>query len=229
MPLGLVTLVGLRDVLRKRNLYDTSDEPAVNLPAVAPATPGVRTTRTVDGTYNDLDEPRMGMAGFRFGRDVPIDRTYADPPSEFMQPSPREVSRALLTRDQLIPATSANALVATWLQFMIRDWFSHGTSPTDIPGTCRSPTTTRGRPGRCGHADPGRPDRPARGASPADPRQHHDPLVGRVPDLRTTARPSSSSGPARTASCDWTDGLPPFPMIRPTIRPWYRGSGSASG
>ena len=133
VPLGLVTLVGLRDVLRKRNLYDTSDEPAVNLPAVAPATPGVRTTRTVDGTYNDLDEPRMGMAGFRFGRNVPIDRTYADPPSEFMQPSPREVSRALLTRDQLIPATSANALVATWLQFMIKDWFSHGTSPTDHP------------------------------------------------------------------------------------------------
>ena len=133
VPLGLVTLVGLRDVLRKRNLYDTSDEPAVNLPPVAPATPEVRTTRTVDGTYNDLDEPRMGMAGFRFGRNVPIERTYTDPPSEFMRPSPREVSRALLTRDQLIPATSANALVATWLQFMIKDWFSHGTSPTDHP------------------------------------------------------------------------------------------------
>jgi hypothetical protein len=133
VPLGLVVLVGLRDVLRKRNLYDTSDEPAVNLPPVAAAAPEVRTTRTVDGTYNDLDEPRMGMAGFRFGRNVPIDSTYADPPSDFMQPSPREVSRALLTRDQLIPATSANALVATWLQFMIKDWFSHGTSPTDHP------------------------------------------------------------------------------------------------
>jgi hypothetical protein len=133
VPVGLVVLVGLRDVLRKRNLYDTSDEPAVNLPPVAPAVPEVRTTRTVDGSYNDLDEPRMGMAGFRFGRNVPIDSTYADPPSEFMQPSPREVSRALLTRDQLIPATSANALVATWLQFMIKDWFSHGTSPTDHP------------------------------------------------------------------------------------------------
>jgi hypothetical protein len=133
VPLGLVTLVGLRDVLRKRNLYDTNDVPAVNLPPVAPATPEVRTTRTVDGTHNDLDEPRMGMAGFRFGRNVPIDRTYTDPPSEFMRPSPREVSRALLTRDQLIPATSANALVATWLQFMIKDWFSHGSSPTDHP------------------------------------------------------------------------------------------------
>jgi hypothetical protein len=133
VPLGLVVLVGLRDVLRKRNLYDTSDEPAVNLPPVTPATPEVRTARTLDGTYNDLSQPRMGMAGFRFGRNVPIDRTYADPPPEFMQPSPREVSRALLTRDQLIPATAANALVATWLQFMIKDWFSHGTSPSDHP------------------------------------------------------------------------------------------------
>jgi Animal haem peroxidase len=133
VPLGLVVLVGLRDVLRKRNLYDTSDEPAVNLPPVAPATPEVRTSRTTDGTYNDLDEPRMGMAGSRFGRNVPIDRTYQDPTSDFMQPSPREVSRALLTRDELIPATAANALVATWLQFMIKDWFSHGTSPKDDP------------------------------------------------------------------------------------------------
>ena len=46
VPLGLVALVGLRDVLRTRNLYDTSDVPAVNLPPVAPATPEVRTTRT---------------------------------------------------------------------------------------------------------------------------------------------------------------------------------------
>jgi heme peroxidase len=133
VPVGLAVLAGLRDVLRKHNLYDTSALPAVNLPPVAPATPAVRTTRTVDGTYNDLHEPRTGMAGSRFGRNVPIERTYGDPASEFMRPSPREVSRALLTRDELIPATAANALVAAWLQFMIRDWFSHGTSPTDHP------------------------------------------------------------------------------------------------
>ena len=48
-------------------------------------------------------------------------------------PSPREVSRALMTRTELIEATSVNALVAPWLQFMIRDWFSHGKSPQDNP------------------------------------------------------------------------------------------------
>ena len=133
MPLALAVLSGLRDVLRRENLYDTSGEPAVDLPPVAPPTPEVRTTRTVDGTYNDLGQPRMGMAGSRFGRNVPLEDTYAEPPSQFLEPSPREVSRALLTREQLIPATGANALVAIWLQFMIKDWFSHGTSPTDHP------------------------------------------------------------------------------------------------
>ena len=79
VPLGLVVLGGLRDVLRSRNLYDTSALPAVNLPPVAPATPQVRTSRTLDGTYNDLSQPRMGMAGSRFGRNVPLE--YACPPA----------------------------------------------------------------------------------------------------------------------------------------------------
>jgi hypothetical protein len=131
--LGLVVLIGLRDVLRKRNLYDTTGQPAVDLPPVPPPGPDVLTARTPDGTYNDLDNPRMGMAGSRFGRNVPIEDTDPDPPSRILHPSPREVSRALLTRDGLIPATSVNALVAAWLQFMIRDWFSHGRSPTEDP------------------------------------------------------------------------------------------------
>lgn len=63
VPLGLAVLGGLRDVLRSRNLYDTSALPAVNLPPVAPPAPDVRTNRTLDGTYNDLSQPQMGMAG----------------------------------------------------------------------------------------------------------------------------------------------------------------------
>jgi hypothetical protein len=74
----------------------------------------------------------MGSAGTRFGRNVPIDRTYPAT-DRLMQPSPRTVSRELLTRDQFIPATTLNVLAAAWLQFMIRDWFSHGKSPTDNP------------------------------------------------------------------------------------------------
>ena len=50
-----------------------------------------------------------------------------------MSPSPREVSLSLMTRHQFQAATGANALVTPWLQFMIRDWFSHGKSPVEDP------------------------------------------------------------------------------------------------
>jgi hypothetical protein len=131
-PLGLAVLVGLRSDLRKRNLYDTTDQPPADPPEVGPR-PGDRTTRTIAGTFNDLDRPSMGMADSRFGRNLPIDQTFREPAATLLTPSPREVSRALMTRHQLQPATGANALVAAWLQFMIRDWFSHGVSPKDHP------------------------------------------------------------------------------------------------
>ncbi|OLE23947.1 MAG: heme peroxidase [Catenulispora sp. 13_1_20CM_3_70_7] len=130
-PLALAALVGLRDVLRHRNLYDTGS-PAVP-PVLEPYRPEDLSTRRIDGSYNNLAKPRTGMAGTRFGRNVPLERTYPEPLPDLLQPNPREVSRALLTRTRLIPATSVNALVAAWLQFMIRDWFSHGHSASDDP------------------------------------------------------------------------------------------------
>jgi Animal haem peroxidase len=132
-PPGLLVLVGLRSVLRKRNLHDTSGQPAVDTPPVTPPQAGQATARTTDGTYNDLDQPTMGMAGSRFGRNVPIAHTYPEPEVALLSPSPREVSRELLTRHEFQQATGANALVAAWLQFMIRDWFSHGKSAKDNP------------------------------------------------------------------------------------------------
>ena len=125
-PLGLLMILGLRNILRQRNLYDTSQEPAINTPPVAPLNAIDLTTRASDGTYNDLEHPTMGMAGSRFGRNVPIEYTNPEADARLMEPSPRTVSVELLTRDTFIPATSVNMLAAAWLQFMIRDWFSHG-------------------------------------------------------------------------------------------------------
>jgi len=88
------------------------------------------TARTADGTYNDLNKPRMGSAGTRFGRNVPLDRTF---PDRVTQPSPRVVSRELLTRETFLPATGLNVLAAAWIQFMLRDWISHGKSPKENP------------------------------------------------------------------------------------------------
>jgi hypothetical protein len=125
-PLGLAALVGLRNVLRRENLSDTRVAPTVGAPVPGPPQARFETDRTADGTYNDLDDPPMGMAGSRFGRNIPLEHTWPEPEQELLDPSPRAVSRELLTRESFIPATSVNSLAAAWLQFMIRDWFSHG-------------------------------------------------------------------------------------------------------
>src|SRR5918994_5093125 len=129
-PLGLLTILTYRNRLRRENLYDTESATAKDVPAPE----GTRhlTARTADGTYNDLENPWMGSAGTRFGRNVPIDQTHPDY-ERLMQPNPRTVSRELLTRETFLPATSLNLLAAAWIQFMIRDWFSHGRSPKDNP------------------------------------------------------------------------------------------------
>jgi hypothetical protein len=125
-PLGLAVLEGLRNILRQENLYDTSGEPSVNTPAVPPLAPEFLSARTEQGIYNDLAQPSMGMAGSRFGRNVPLAATEREPDDLLMQPNPRTVSRELLTRETFIPAETLNLFAASWIQFMIRDWFSHG-------------------------------------------------------------------------------------------------------
>ena len=129
-PLGLLTILTYRNRLRRENLYDTESPAPKSVPA--PEDTRYLTARTADGTYNDLDIPRMGSAGTRFGRNVAPARTYPDN-ERLMQPNPRTVSRELLTRRTFIPAESLNLLAAAWIQFMLRDWLSHGPSPKDNP------------------------------------------------------------------------------------------------
>ena len=56
--LGLIRLFRIRDLLRKRNLHDTSQ---VASPALQPPDSSVRhlDARTPDGAFNDLDNPRI--------------------------------------------------------------------------------------------------------------------------------------------------------------------------
>ncbi len=136
-PIGLLLLIGLRNNLRRENLVDTNQAPAQNLPSLDPPTAVQRSQRTSDGSYNDLDTPRMGMAGARFGRNVPLAAGVPESADRLMTPNPRTVSRRLMTRSTFQPATSVNVLAATWIQFMVKDWFSHGpgdaTRSFDIP------------------------------------------------------------------------------------------------
>jgi hypothetical protein len=129
---GLLDLVGIRYRLRERNLHDTSRQEAVDPPSPPPFDPVFLTQRTPDGSWNDLANPSMGMANTRFGRNVPIENTWPDEDS-LLDPNPRMLSRRLMTRDKLIAAEGGNTIIAAWLQFMIRDWFTHGESPTEEP------------------------------------------------------------------------------------------------
>src|SRR4051794_32724635 len=131
-PLGLLELIGIRGTLRQKNLYDTSRMPAASPVQPPPFEQRFITERTSDGSWNDLEHPEMGMAGTRFGRNVPLERTWPDR-DRMMVPNPREISRKLMTREVFNPATAGNALIAAWLQFMTHDWFKHGTSPKDNP------------------------------------------------------------------------------------------------
>ncbi|BCJ75968.1 putative peroxidase [Catellatospora sp. IY07-71] len=131
--LGLAVLAGIRGVLRRRNLHDTSHFPACDLPPLEPPDEVHRIARTADGSYNDLDQPRMGMAGSRFGRNLPHEATFPETAPMIFTPNPRVISQELLRRREFVPATSVNNLVGAWLQFMIRDWFSHGRGVLDDP------------------------------------------------------------------------------------------------
>jgi hypothetical protein len=129
LPLGLAAFVGLREGEREHNLHDTGTRPALPAPPQPPPpAAGARhlSTRTADGTFNDLRHPEMGSAGQRFGRNVPLAEAYPDPEPAILEPNPRTVSRELLTRDAFVPATTLNLLAAAWIQFMVRDWLSHG-------------------------------------------------------------------------------------------------------
>ena len=76
--LALPVLIGLRGRLRQKNLHDTGRGPLNRPPFTDPNQADHLGARTLDGTYNDLDDPLMGSIGSRFGRNVPLDHTWPD-------------------------------------------------------------------------------------------------------------------------------------------------------
>jgi hypothetical protein len=161
--LALPTLAGLRVNMRWKNLYSTvTDRPATPSPP-----PDFATQRSADGSYNDLDEPWMGMRETRFGRNFPIDQTFGCEGDRLLKPSPREISNKLLARREFVPVPHLNVLVSGWLQFMVHDWLSHGSAIKDNPFKVELSagddwhedpmTILRSLPDRVGPGDLGRP------------------------------------------------------------------------
>ncbi len=132
LPLALLQLVQFRDELRENNLKDTAQiADKEKLPNPQPSLDGRHlVARTADGSFNDLAKPEMGMAGTRFGRNVPLAEANVDT-KNLLEPNPRLVSSVLLKRDRFIPATILNLHAAAWIQFQTHDWFSHGDNQPD--------------------------------------------------------------------------------------------------
>jgi hypothetical protein len=128
--LAMPQLVELRNQLRKENLKDTEEPPFQKQEIPPNLDPEIKNARTIDGSSNDLHYPRMGCAGARFGRNVPLENAFPDT-ANLLNPNPRVVSRELMTRHDFIPATILNLLAAAWIQFMVHDWFVHKRSSLD--------------------------------------------------------------------------------------------------
>jgi hypothetical protein len=127
---AIPVLIGLRDRLRAKNLYDVGRGPLDRPPFEDPDTTRHLGARMINGTYNDLDDPLMGSLGSRFGRNVPLEHAYPEDEKRLLEPNPRLVSRRLLTRERFQPATTLNLLAGAWIQFEVHDWLSHDPEKT---------------------------------------------------------------------------------------------------
>jgi hypothetical protein len=121
LPLGLVTLIGLRERLRERNLYDPGSRSS-RAGAAGAGAPSSVLARPVDGSGTHPTEPAIGAVGTPFGRNAPI---VPEADLAASTPKPEDVSAALFRRTKFQPARSLNLLAAAWLQFEVHDWFSH--------------------------------------------------------------------------------------------------------
>ncbi|USW49006.1 Putative hem peroxidase superfamily, hem peroxidase, animal-type [Septoria linicola] len=132
--IGALNLLALRDELREKNLFDTY--PTEDFQGTPKSDPVVDTkficARNSDGLFNDLDRPKMGCRGMRFGRNVPRRCTESPSDHDLMTPDPRLVSAKLLQRTEFKPATIVNLLAAAWIQFQVHDWAQHTNSTTQF-------------------------------------------------------------------------------------------------
>ena len=192
-PLGVLTLVGLRHTLRKKNLYDTGASDAV-----AP-TAGTRGRARSTGATTTSGQPAMGMIGQRFGRNVPVAITEPERLPDMLEPNPRLVSRELLTRDEFKPGDDrerpCRRLAPVRGARLAQPRQNDGREPFEVELASDDPWPER--PMRIART---RPDPTTRRRDAADLRHHRLALVGRLADLRQRRGVRARSARARAAS-----------------------------
>jgi len=119
----------MRDLLNKHNLV--TSYPRGTLVGFQPrgqqAPAGARSFRTADGSWNNLSDPMEGAAGTRFLRNVACECIHPESGGRLLTPNPRRVSLELLTRRGATKEVPfLNLLAASWIQFQVHDWVSHG-------------------------------------------------------------------------------------------------------
>lgn len=143
----LIRLAFMRDSLFANNLVRpyADDAKTAFVETTAEPPEWALLWRTADGSWNDLRkdadgkyDPMVGAAYTRFFRNVGDDKGLdATWPRENPGTNPvsvRELSRALFApKGGRTPAPFLNVWAASWIQFMIHDWISHGNaSPNTI-------------------------------------------------------------------------------------------------
>jgi len=125
---SIVALAAMRQKLTQGNLVNTYPVRALTgFQARDQAIPpGVTHFRTVDGSWNNLSNPKEGAAGVRFSRNVRLSVTWPRTGQELLTPNPAEISQVLLARGaKMKEVPFLNLLAAAWIQFMIHDWTGH--------------------------------------------------------------------------------------------------------
>jgi hypothetical protein len=122
--LKALNLLSLRLDLRDLNLFDTGTP--LRRHGLEDPPPEALTARRPDGKWNDLEDPEMGSTGTAFTRNINPKRIKPEKPPRLYDPSPREVSLELMTRDEFKPAVHLNVLAQAWIQFENHNWFFHG-------------------------------------------------------------------------------------------------------
>ncbi|OUS31753.1 peroxidase [Gammaproteobacteria bacterium 45_16_T64] len=129
---GLLVLASERESLFENNLFDFEKYDEYNTQIVCDERS--LTARMEDGTCNILDNPAEGSVFRRFGRNVEFQSGFQETEDDtLLSPNPRDVSNSLMGRDEFKPATSVNFIAASWIQFMVHDWVSHGENDAENP------------------------------------------------------------------------------------------------
>ncbi len=124
-----LNLLSLRLDLRDLNLFDTGT-PIRKHALEDPPEEALRARRP-DGRWNDLSDSDMGSTGTAFTRNINPKRVKPEQPPRLYDPSPRQVSLELMTRDKFRPAENLNVLAQAWIQFENHNWFFHGRGEAD--------------------------------------------------------------------------------------------------